>query len=351
MHRITGALKEYDWGVPDGLAAWCGRTEGRPQAELWFGLHPSGPSPLVDSPTTLADECHPDDVPILVKLLAAARPLSIQVHPNAEQAARGYAHQGDAAMYSDDQEKTELLVALEPFEAFCGWRDMPTAARVLAQLPGTDDAVEALEAGDRETALRALLQLASTCDIRAWNAELPLAAERARLNEADIEAYRTVVREFPLDPGVPVTVLLDRVSLDVGDAVYVPAGIPHSYIRGIGLEVMTSSDNVLRMGLTGKPVHRDEAISCLDWSAAPMVIRGRDHIAPAGAPFSVDLVREARVASGSYRLLLAIDGPLTVKFPDVEVDLAVGEALALAAVEPEVRVHTSGRAAVVRATV
>ena len=253
-------------------------------------------------------------------------------------------------MYSDDQEKTELLVALEPFEAFCGWRDMGMAARVLAQVPGTGDAVQALESGDREAALRALLELASTCDIRAWNAELPVAVERARWSETDIDAYRTVVREFPEDPGVPVTVLLDRISLGVGDAVYVPAGIPHSYIRGIGVEVMTSSDNVLRMGLTGKPVHREEAIRCLDWSAAPVVIRGSDHIAPAGAPFSVDLVREARVASGCYRLLLALDGPLTAEFPDVEVDVAMGEALALTADEPEVRVRTSGSAAVVRAT-
>ncbi|MFM8514983.1 MAG: hypothetical protein ACKOBJ_01805, partial [Actinomycetota bacterium] len=240
--------------------------------------------------------------------------------------------------------------ALEPFEAFCGWRDMGTAARVLSELSNTDEAVRALESGDREAALRALLKLASTCDIRAWSAELPLAVERARWNEADVAAYRTVVYEFPEDPGIPVTVLLDRISLDVGDAVYVPAGIPHSYIRGIGLEVMTSSDNVLRMGLTGKPVHREEAIRCLDWSAAPVVIRGSDHIAPAGAPFSVDLVREATVASGDYRLLLGIDGPLTVEFPDSEVDLAVGEALALTATDPEARVRASGRAAVVRAT-
>lgn len=350
MHRITGALKEYDWGIPDGLAAWCGRTEGRPQAELWFGLHPSGPSPLVDSPTTLADECHPDDVPILVKLLAAARPLSIQVHPDAEQAARGYAGQGDAAMYSDDREKTELLVALEPFEAFCGWRDSEDAARVLAGLPGTEDAVRALRAGDRAGAVRALLALAAQVDVGAWNADLPAAVEAAGLGTADVDAYRTVVHEYPRDPGVPVAVLLDRVSLDVGDSVYVPAGIPHSYIRGIGLEVMTSSDNVLRMGLTGKPVHQEEALQCLDWSSAPVVIRGARHMAPAGAPFEVDLVHEATAPTGAYRLVLGIDGPVTIALPEGEVTLAPGEAAALTADEPGVQVRTSGRAAVVRAT-
>lgn len=350
MHRITGALKDYDWGIPDGLSAWCGTSDGRPQAELWFGLHPSGPSTVVDSGVTLADLCDPGEVPILVKLLAAARPLSIQVHPNSAQAARGFAAQGDAAMYSDDREKTELLVALEPFEAFCGWRDVEAAARILAHLPGTEDAVRALRAGDRPTALRALLALASARDIRAWNAGLPAAVEHAGSDPRDVDAYRTVVREFPSDPGVPVTVLLDRLSLDVGDAVYVPAGIPHSYIRGLGLEVMTSSDNVLRMGLTGKPIHQEEAIQCLDWASAPEVIRGSAHIAPAGAPFAVDIVQEGNVESGTYRLVLGIDHAVGVGVGDEEFPLAVGEALTLSASDPVARVRSSGRVAVVRAT-
>lgn len=350
MHRIAGALKDYDWGIPDGLSAWCGSSDGQPQAELWFGAHPSGPSPLIDATTTLADVCSVDDVPVLVKLLAAARPLSIQVHPDADRAARGYAQQGDAAIYSDDREKTELLVALEPFEAFCGWRAPEEAAQVLGHLPGTEGAVRALREGDRAGALRALLALAAQVDIGTWNADLPAAVEAAGLGAADVEAYRTVVREFPRDPGVPVAVLLDRVSLDVGDAVYVPAGIPHSYIRGIGLEVMTSSDNVLRMGLTGKPVHQEEAIQCLDWSSRPAVIRGARHIAPAGAPFEVDVVQEATVPSGAYRLILGIDGPVTIEFPGGELALAPGEAAALTANEPAVHVRTPGRVAVVRAT-
>jgi len=253
-------------------------------------------------------------------------------------------------MYSDDREKTELLVALEPFDAFCGWRETEAAARILAHLPGTEDAVVALRAGDRPTALRALLGLASALDIEEWNAELPAAVEHAGSDPRDVDAYRIVVEEFPSDPGVPVTVLLNRLSLDVGDAVYVPAGIPHSYIRGIGLEVMTSSDNVLRMGLTGKPIHQEEAIGCLDWTSVPVVIRGSAHIAPAGAPFAVDLVREATVESGVYRLVLGIDHAVGVGIGDQEFPLAVGEAMALSASDPAARVRSAGRVAVVRAT-
>jgi mannose-6-phosphate isomerase len=217
-------------------------------------------------------------------------------------------------------------------------------------LPGAHDAVRALEAADRKTALRALLELASECDIGAWNSELTRAAVDAGLPAADIEAYRTVVREFPMDWGVPATVLLAVVSLEPGDAVYVPAGVPHSYIRGVGLEVMTSSDNVLRLGLTGKPIHVDEAFRCLDWSTAPVVIRGSDHFAPAGAPFMVDLVQTVSADSGRYRLVVAIDGEAHVAGPAGGIDLVPGEAMALLSGDPGVEVTTSGRAAVVRAT-
>lgn len=350
MHRIGGALKDYDWGIPDGLARWCGIADGRPQAELWFGVHASGPSPLGSGTGTLADACDPGDVPLLVKLLAAARPLSIQVHPNAEHAAHGFANQGDGSIYSDDQEKTELLVALEPFDAFCGWRDVHVTAAVLEHLPETEATIVALRAGDRESALRSLLALAHSVDIGAWNEGLPGAVRAAGLPAEDVQAYETVVREFPRDAGVPATVMLDVVSLAVGDAVYVPAGIPHSYIRGVGLEVMTSSDNVLRLGLTGKPKHIDEAFRCLDWESAPTVIRSRSTIAPAGAPFAVDLVQSASADSGSYRLILAIDAPAHLVTPEGSVDLAPGEALAIAAGEPTVHISTPGRAAVVHAT-
>ena len=86
MLIVSGSLKPYDWGIVDGLAAWCGETTGGPQAELWYGVHPGGPSPLVDgggllTGEHLADHFDVAQVPILVKLLAAGRPLSVQVHP------------------------------------------------------------------------------------------------------------------------------------------------------------------------------------------------------------------------------------------------------------------------------
>lgn len=350
MHRITGSLKDYDWGIPDGLSIWCGSSDGAPQAELWFGAHPSGPSPLTTGDGTLADAWSSDDVPLLVKLLAAGRPLSIQVHPDAQRAAEGFARQGDERIYSDDHEKTELLVALQEFDAFCGWRDTATAASILEHMPGTNAAVAALRGGDRRAALRALVDMRTSIDIGAWNAELPAAVRAAGLPREDIDAYETVVREFPGDPGVPATVLLDVLSLASGDAVYVPAGIPHSYIRGVGLEVMTSSDNVLRLGLTGKPIHIEEAFTCLDWTSAPTVIRGQSSIAPDRAPFAVDLVHQARADSGHYRVILAIDGSAVVDAPDESIDLVQGQGLAIAADEPAVRVTATGLAAVVRAT-
>ena len=142
MLVVRGAVKDYDWGITDGLAPWAGEHPGGTQAELWFGAHPGGPSPLVDADgdetgEVLADRFDIAAIPLLVKLLAAARPLSVQVHPQLSVAAAGWAAQqtpGAPRVLSDPFEKTEMLVALEPFEAFAGWRDRAQVLSMLAEV-------------------------------------------------------------------------------------------------------------------------------------------------------------------------------------------------------------------------
>ena len=148
---IAGAVKDYDWGIVDGLASWTGVRTGEPQAELWFGVHPGGPSPLVDASgaatgENLGDHFDIAAIPLLVKILAAARPLSVQVHPARDVAQRGWLEQSRSggAIYSDPFEKTEMLVALEPFDAFAGWRSLGGSAALLDGIPGLERAVAAL---------------------------------------------------------------------------------------------------------------------------------------------------------------------------------------------------------------
>lgn len=355
---MRGAVKDYDWGIVDGLAPWSDATGG-PQAELWFGVHPGGPSPLIGDDweltgENLGDRFDVEAIPLLVKLLAAAKPLSVQVHPRRRVALEQYraqqAQESGPRIYSDPFEKTEMLVALTDFEAFCGWRPLDQAAAMLATIDGTDAAVGALRTGKIDEAIRALLDLGSAARI----AHLPAAARSAGLPPAQIAAYETVAALYADDAGALVTPLLDYIALAPGEAVYVPAGVPHSYIRGTGLEVMTSSDNVVRLGLTSKPVHVEHAISALVPDLRPQVLRTGhgDLIWPIDSPFVVRVLREGseRILSGSYRIVLLIEGSARVESEEAESSLRRGTAAVLGSTDPDAVIHADGLVAIVQST-
>lgn len=358
MLIVRGSIKDYDWGIVDGLEPWTGQATGGPQAELWFGVHPGGPSPLVDptgEPTGehLADHFDIEAIPLLVKLLAAARPLSVQLHPPLAIARAGWEEQqraGAPAVYSDPFEKTEMLVALEPFEAFAGWRAVGEAAAMLAHLDGAAPAVAAMEQGDRGRAIRLLLEAATPEAV----AGLEGAARAAGLPEEQVAAYRTVHDNYPDDRGALLTPLLDYLRLDPGEAVFVPAGVPHSYIRGIGLEVMTSSDNVIRLGLTGKPVFVDHAIEAMVHDLVPQVMRTRhgDLIWPVESPFIVRMVSagQERIPRGAYRIVLLVEGAARVVSEFGDISLRPGTAAVISADDPDSYVEADGLVAVVQWT-
>ncbi len=363
---VRGALKDYDWGVVDGLAAWAGAVTGHPQAELWYGAHPSGQSPLLGpdgKPTgeILTTDLVGGDVPILVKFLAAARPLSLQVHPQAALAADGYTSQTSSAdslaVYADRSEKTEMLIALEPFEALAGWREPTECVSFLRAVQSAVDdfdpsaAIAAIVEGDFPSAIPALLASTSIAAIAA----LGPSAKFIGLPPAEVDAYALVASDYPNDSGALLTPLLSFRVLQPGQALFVPAGIPHSYIRGLGIEVMTSSDNVIRLGLTSKPVFLEHALGALDPELQPQLISADvgQEISPIGAPFRAQLIRDGaeELASGVYRLVLAVEGRSTVTSMGQEVTLLPGMASVIAATDPEVVVRAEGLTAIVQAMV
>lgn len=358
MLIVRGAVKDYDWGVIDGLQPWTGQATDGPQAELWFGVHPGGPSPLIDTggrPTgeLLADHFDIEAIPLLVKLLAAARPLSVQVHPPLRQAEQGWHDQqqpGAPAVYSDPFEKTEMLVALEGFEAFAGWRSESEAAAILESIGISEQIITAVRARDRATAIRGLLDASSPERV----ALLSEAAAAAGLPNEQVSAYATVAEFYPDDRGALITPLLAYLSLKPGQAVFVPAGVPHSYIRGIGLEVMTSSDNVIRLGLTGKPVFVDEALDALDGRLAPqfMDTHHGDLIWPVSSPFVVRMLRTGgeRIPSGAYRIVLVIEGTARVRSEFGEIALTPGTAAVISSDDPDSHVEAEGLVAIVQST-
>jgi mannose-6-phosphate isomerase len=374
MHVISGVLKNYEWGSPDALRPW---TDGpAPLAELWFGVHPSGVSPIVtelDSDRGLGIDSDPDnhtvmlldsalgpsDVPILVKLLAAAKPLSVQVHPSAEFAKRGFHHLNEDFAFADSNEKTELLYALTDFTAFAGWRDFGQVTAIFMSLSNSTG-VEFFPGlnGDSELTLRdafsyLVRNAASIPNLAEVIAQIPAACAKAQVSDHAIDAYSTVIREFPHDTGALLTLFMDVVHLSPRESIFVPAGVPHSYIQGTGIEVMTSSDNVLRLGLTPKPVFAELALEAIDFAYTSPTTS----IATTPRPFHVELIgsQESKsVPTGSYRLILAIEDTATVHMEQpggsTEVILMPGQAAVITSADPAAAVTTHGRVAVVTAT-
>jgi mannose-6-phosphate isomerase len=334
---VRGDLHPYAWGRIDGLARWTSSTAG-PQAELWFGSDSGGGAP---------------GHPLLTKLLAAANPLSLQVHPSAEVVSRMRQDEASSALLADDVEKSEVLLALEPFTAFAGFRDAATSARLLGDL-GLDAAASRAAAGHHVALVRELVALSEVDVVEAFrrlsdviHAVLP-AHERA--------AVELVRAWYPHDRGVLVVLCLAVYELAPGDALYVPAGVVHSYVNGLGVEVMTASDNVLRLGLTRKHVAVDAALAAMVDRPPTLVLGGTadglSDYAVDGAPFAITRLSgpgaEVRVPPGVAATALCIAGSAVVSTADRTEALAPGTAALVTADDDGIVVRSDGLTVVAR---
>ena len=265
--RLTNSPQRYAWGSVDLIPQLVGaEPDGQPQAELWFGTHPSSPAEVLDEVGgKLADRIEP--LGFLVKFLAASSPLSIQAHPSREHASLRFAEGYPG--YSDPNHKPEVIVAVSEFEALCGFRPLAMIQQDL----------EALSKADA-TFSPWLLALASEGLRGATSWALEASSEQverlvAAANSLGIkgELLKLIARDHPGDVGLMVALLMNHVVLRPSQALYLPAGNIHAYLSGLGVEVMAASDNVLRGGLTKKPIDRPELMQILDFSelAKPLV--------------------------------------------------------------------------------
>jgi mannose-6-phosphate isomerase len=363
MHRLTNQVRPYAWGARTAIPRLLGADpDGTPQAELWLGAHhgaPStahcedGPRPL---PRLIADDPHRvlghgtaerfgARLPFLLKFLAAEAPLSLQVHPDATRARAGFDAEERAGIpldaphrnYRDPHHKPELLLALEPFEALCGFREpAATGAELrgltceLAVLLRADLAVPDTHAALR-AALTRLLTLPDSSRERLldefvaeWSASGP------RGTHGDIVA--DLAGRYPGDPGAVASLLLNRITLGPGQALFLPAGNLHAYLQGTAVEVMASSDNVLRAGLTAKHVDAPELLDVVDFSVLPIpyarpgLLEGRREFRPAAPEFALHEIGPGRVAAH-----LPGEGPTVVLALHGRVELVaeVGQGLTL----------------------
>ena len=289
---ITNSPRDYAWGSPTAIADLLGTTpSGGPEAELWLGTHPGSPSRLVGRDGTLVDVVH-ERLPYLLKVLAAASPLSLQAHPTMDQAAAGFARENalgiplDAAErnYKDAFHKPELIYALsDGFRALCGFRPAHAIASTVERMIGAAPGDSALNGfSDR---------LGTDDDIRAafgWlvaggdDVQELVAATVDAASGLDGDNFRLVgelAAAYPGDPGIVVSLMLNLVTLRRGEVLYLPAGNIHAYVEGLGIELMAASDNVLRGGLTPKHVDVPELLSVLDFT--PVDVPYLDPVEPA----------------------------------------------------------------------
>src|SRR6516164_489912 len=373
MEFLQPVIRPYAWGSRTGIAELQGRPvpAAGPEAELWMGAHPSAPSGM--SGTTLdaviaADpdrELGPDCVarfgprlPFLLKVLSAEQALSIQLHPSRAQAEAGFRaenapRQGRPDLqrrpgrpdqqrrpgrpdqqrglaspdrnYVDDWPKPELLFALTPFEVLAGLRTPPDAAAVLRGLavPPLAPLAAELECAATPRALADVLAAILTWPDPAdlVRAVVAACARLAAAGGPDAAAYAAAVREVghhPGDLGVVAMLLMRHAVLAPGQAVFMPAGGLHAYLRGTGIEVLANSDNVIRAGLTGKHVDVPELLKLLDPAVTVPVLSPRsvaDRITSFDTPAPEFALYVADLASGTVtlpgagpRIVLCTDG-------------------------------------------
>ena len=249
MIAVDGIVQHYAWGDLTFIPRLRGlEPDGRPWAEWWLGTHPSGPSRLADG-RALADVT--GELPYLLKVLAAAEPLSLQTHPTAEQARRLHAR----GVLPDANAKPELLCALTPFEALCGLRPGAHTVALLTEI-GAHELAACVDDVGPGGALVAL-----------YRGELDVAAAVtacAASDQPEAVLVRSLDERYPGEPSVVAALLLNHVVLEPGQALHLAAGNLHAYLAGAGIELMGASDNVVRAGLTVKPVDVDLVLEVVD---------------------------------------------------------------------------------------
>ena len=319
FHQAVGGIRHYAWGQRASggrtpyIPAWLGVPAGEePWAELWLGAHPSlsaivlqegGAAAALDwlISSEPAYWCGArGELPFLLKLLSCEKPLSIQSHPDRATAAR--LHAENPAAYPDSNDKTEILIALEPFEAMAGFRNAVVAredmARVTALAPwlAAANATEGMKG--LVTALFTMPPEAASAMVAACAAEVASrAAEALRPSET---LFLRLAEACPGDRGALFAFLLNFLRLEAGEACFLPPNSPHAYLQGVGLECMTNSDNVIRAGLTPKLIDVPNMLATLDFRRSGVTLMRPPAgavrtFAPPGASFRVTLLEDTGV--------------------------------------------------------
>ena len=398
MMLLEGRIQNYAWGSLDSIATILGvDPTGEPQAELWLGAHGLAPSDLPEHGTDLRAwlRDHPEALgaaslsefgprlPFLLKILSAAHPLSLQAHPNREQARAGFAAEDERGLaltdpqrsFKDDWAKPEMAIALTQFSTLTGFRPARHTAALFAQLGVADDLASVIGPLTQRSGSAALaevfLDALSLSDQRRGMVDLVVAAAMRHVDDDSALGVfsRTAVEldeHYPGDRSILGALLLNRLDLLPGQAVHLSPGNMHAHLQGTCLEIMASSDNVLRGGLTHKHIDVDALVQVVDFvGAVPELVEpvvdapGLLHYPSSSPEFDLWMLHLGRgghlepvvlPAADSARILMVLDGYLACASSDETTELVKGQSAFIPAGEV-VRAHGDAEAVLASAGV
>lgn len=386
MLKMINKVQNYDWGSKNALTQLYGiaNPENLPMAELWMGAHPKASSDVIDSqnnqitPLNTLIDSHPElylgkkvaqtyhRLPYLFKVLCAAQPLSVQVHPNKKYAEVGFAKENAAGIpldsplrnYKDDNHKPELIYALTPFKAMNAFRPLDEIAALLDFVSAAHPDIQLFVQSPSEEKLSRLF--AQLLNLTGAQKELALGVLKAALNSRQGEPWDSIkqmVSLYPEDNGLFTPLLLNVIELQPGEAMFLYARTPHAYLEGVGLEVMANSDNVLRAGLTNKHIDIPELIANIDFNSTPahdlLNIPEKSgniwkyHIPVEDFSFNIYSINHSGVTltNDTASILFCIEGELVLNSGDKEISIDSGESIFLPAYEKHVSIKGNGKLA------
>ncbi|UXO66884.1 mannose-6-phosphate isomerase [Pantoea dispersa] len=384
MQKLNNSLQNYAWGSKTALTELYGieNPQGLPMAELWMGAHPKSPSTVEVNGITrsLRDVINDDQVatlgaavaqrfgelPFLFKVLCADQPLSIQVHPSKTAAEAGFARENVAGIplsaavrnYKDANHKPELVYALTPFQAMNGFRELPEIVSLLEPVAGAHPQIAHFLENASEAALAKLF--ATLLSLKDESKTRALGVLKSALNAREGEPWqtiKTIASDYPDDNGLFSPLLLNVITLQPGEAMFLFAETPHAYLKGVALEVMANSDNVLRAGLTPKFIDIPELLANLKFEAKPaatLLTQPQAQGDSLNFPIPVEDFAFAihtlsatpqTLAQHSAALLFCIEGQAVIEKAGQQLVLQPGESCFVAASESPVSAAGTGRLA------
>jgi len=285
LYKLQNQIKHYEWGskklIPEFLN--IENTKELPYAEMWMGTHNLSLSQTEADGRTVDLTEISGELPFLFKLLAVEQPLSIQAHPNKEQAEEGFNREESRGLsiknptrnYKDRNHKPEITCAITPFTLMAGFREPYRISVSLEELiliaPQLKEIIlplmRALDADSLSSFFRVLygysrIQREYLCTfIREKNDQTE--AEQGSISSEQWKLMKNFASKYPGDPAIISPLFLNLLTLNPGQAVFIPSGVLHAYLNGFGVELMAASDNVLRGGLTPKHVDSGELMNIL----------------------------------------------------------------------------------------